>query len=83
MGLHVETETRRLLASPFLSVKVGEAGSCSWMLQNRKAREISPGSLIEAERRTNSMVHILVKVVHVFFGQITVLILWRRSRRRK
>jgi hypothetical protein len=29
------------------------------------------------------MVQVLVKVAHAFLGQITVLILWRRNRRRR
>jgi hypothetical protein len=63
----------------FPTVEVGEAGSLM-DASSRKAREVSPGSPIEAERRDHSMIQLLVKPVLPLFGQLTVLFVWKRKR---
>ena len=64
--------------------------SFSWELEKRvpvldasfrKAR-LMTGLSNRSGKEDHTMVQVLVKVVHAFFGRITVLILWQRKRHR-
>jgi hypothetical protein len=47
---------------------------------NGKARDSVPGLPVEAERRINYMIMLLVDLL--LFGSVTVIIVWRRKGRR-